>query len=229
MNPTSAPVSDHVAEAGKDPYTLDRPREKLRLDIVTGFGCMLIVLSPFVAFTVNGRVDDSNWLPAVAASALGIVWIVLEDIRYRKKVPREVREQCKLGKLFQPLAKPPAALNSVTYHCMRNDVAPVRLDQDGVYISALAHLKSSWTLPRDESAAGRVSSPLTFIMNIDWAELEEWQVIDNDSTVGWYYLVYRNGNFTKLRRPPVTRSERDIFDYVRSVGQCPVRIFSDAR
>lgn len=197
-------------------------------------GWMLIIFSPFIAFTVNGRVSGENWMPAVIAAAVGLGWMLYEAYRYKKKCPPEAWLQRKEGKCFPALEREAEKdVGDLLFYGKKGERAAVLLKADGVHISAAVHAGSSWKIAKENLSAHYISGfkgyEVDYVMHIRWDELAEWQVRSDSDGPNTFRLVYQNGLHTDILRPYADGIEPLILDWVRSGGQCPVRLFDEAR
>lgn len=185
---------------------------------------MGIIFSPFVAFTVNGKVDDTDWTPAllVAGPALtGIIVLTLMQGRNWRALPQELRDEYSKGRLFAPLPAP-AAPPELSVAVNKSGSKTLRLSHQGVHFTRAEMLRAG-PLKR---AMFYSSVELPF-HDLAWQEIAEWQVQDDSESPDYYYLVLKDGGYVMLERPLNPAEETAILDYVRSTGQLAVRLFSD--
>ncbi len=195
---------------------------------------LLLIFSPFVAFTVNGKVDDSNWTPAFVTAGLCIAALVsinLRAARAYRALPPDLRDEYKFGRLFMPAAGHDAAEAHCAYSAKSKRPPVVELDLEGVLFAPSAMTGASFAAARHYAnlnmfahlgAAADVP-----VHRIPWSDVEEWQVYDDSDDPDFYRLVLRDGGHINLRRPRDATSERKILDFVRTAGKRPVRIFCD--
>lgn len=220
---SSAPALNH-------PYRLDpRPGEG-RYQLALVLGWMLIIFSPFIAFTIHGKVAEEAFVWAVLPCVAGFGWMVLAGRRYRQRVPKEMRYQRGCGKVFEILPAPAASPAELVYAGKRHHKALVTLNGQGVFISPQARLAMSWKMAKENFSAlvGSHQAGVSIDFPVRWEELAEWQVQANSDGPDYYQLCYRNHQHISLLRPKDRAIEPALLDYVRGVGQCPVRLMDDA-
>lgn len=191
-----------------------------------------IVFSPFVAFWVNGKVDDSDWTPAIVTAVVALSAIMALNLRaaanYRA-LPASLRDQYAHGKLLGPLSR--AALRKPRDFACGAAGGSLHAGADGVSFTAAAWIGSDsahrsqrvrllWKLMRE----GRYTIDPEFI---PWREIAAWEVHDDSESADYYRLTLTGGGYRKLRRPASARDEIDLLDTVRSVGQVGMRLFCD--
>lgn len=206
-------------------YHLDLCQEQIWLNTVTLISCAMIIASPFVAFYVNGRIDTQHWFSSLYLATIGFTWLAFEYLRFRRNVPQELREQRLRGKLYKPLMSLQGQSETLTYTTRKANKGEVVLNSEGVFISAAAHLRSSHQI---KASAAQNHDNAGYILSVKWPNIKEWVVRGDTKGPGYFLLLYGDNQFTELRRPLASGRERAVFDYIRSVGQCPVRLFDDA-
>lgn len=210
-------------------YQLDPCPEQVRLNVTTFLSCALILSSPLYAYYFDGR--EGGWAQALWPTWVGILWIAYEDWRFERKVPSKIRYQKYLGKVYPPLTAPDKP-SSLMFTTKRANEGSVLLNGEGVYISARALLRSSKGIARRKTAAigsGDEANAQKYMMKIDWKDIVEWAVRGGSTSQSYYYLRHRKGQFVELRRPLAAGQEQAVLTHVRTVGQCLVRIYDDAK
>lgn len=195
---------------------------------------MGIIFSPFVAFFVNGRVDDSNWAPAIVtalACFTGLVLISMRTAHSYRQLPASIRAEYQNGRLMPPLPAGGAEPGSIGFGPLGTDDPLAGLTPKGVWFAPYAICGASWSqswkmmdINVKAGMAGGSKMPCHFL---DWAELVEWQVCDDSDGEDYYRLVLRDRGHVDLKRPASPTEEPPILDYVRKVGVRPVRLFAD--
>lgn len=192
---------------------------------------MAVVFSPFVAFTVNGKVDDSNWTPAFVTAGLALLGLALLSARTRSSylnLPRHLREEYEHGKCFAAMANARVRLPREFKLAAK---ATLQLTSDGIAASPRAWLgmdgERRATVVRELLRAGRVV-PLDLAPQlIAWRDIKEWQVHDESESADYYHLSLADGGHVRLRRPSDAKEEYELLDAVRGAGRVPVRLFCD--
>lgn len=193
---------------------------------------MLVILSPFVAFTVNGKVDDSDWTPALVTGGIALFAIAALSLRSRnayRNLPSSLRAEYERGKLFPALAKDKRGLP--------RDFGPgiagavIQLNADGVGFSPTAWLRSDTKHRRGAMNAlwhvvrgGHLNAPT---QSLKWSDIREWEVHEDSEASDFYHLTLADGGYVRLRRPGDAKRECELLDLVRTAGQIPVRLFCD--
>jgi hypothetical protein len=195
---------------------------------------MGIIFSPFVAFTVNGRVDDSNWTPAIFTACCclaGLLILHVRATRAYRRVPADIRAEYSHGRIMPPLSVEGCETSPVEYSPHRKGQPLVGLSTQGVWFAPAAISGGSWRQLR-EMADVNVKAHLAGggqlpAHNINWADIAEWQVHDDSDGPDYYRVVRHDGAQIKLRRPYAPAEDGRVLDYVRTVGRRPVRLFCD--
>lgn len=215
------------------PYRLDLGAWRSGSILPGCLGWAVIIFSPFIGFAIHGTVGEEGLTFAIFPFIVGCVLVVSSSFRtWRdwRKLPKEVRKQPNRGKLFPPLAIPEARAGELTYHVAKNNKGEVLLSEKGVAISQKALHQASWGLMKEVAAglSAAQATPVDYIHQVEWSALAEWQVKDNSDGLDYYTLCYRDKRSISILRPFDRALEPRVLDYVRSVGQCPVRLFVNA-
>ncbi len=185
---------------------------------------MTFIFSPFIGFYINGKVDGSNWTPAliIASAALSIIFIntIKASINY-KKLPLELRDEYKYGKLL-PILPKPENCEPKLIPFNKNGTKKICLTNDGIDFTINIRQRTSITLAFEYSKLDNAESS-----HIPWHYLKEWQVYDDSDRCNYYKLILKTQEYIEILRPTDKATEISLLDYVRSVGQVPVRIFCD--
>lgn len=183
---------------------------------------MLVIAAPFVAFTVNGRVDGSNWTPAFivmgVAAALYLAKAIWVGMVWRG-LPGEIRDEYSKGRMIAPETAARSAPENVPFGELRASSIEAGLAGQGVWFGLSALKSASPQRRRLFAGQGRRHE-------LAWGEIAEWQVHDDMDSDAYYHLVCEDGSWVRLPRPTDRRAERRILDAVRRAG-CPVRLFCD--
>lgn len=191
-----------------------------------------VIFSPFVAFAVNGKVDDSDWTPALLTAGLSLAVLAFLSLRTRanyRDLPARVREEYERGKCFEPL--PAGRMPVPRTFKLTGFGATLELTSAGITYSPAA-----WLGANSERRAEAVRAAWQAVkapgwrpppQSIAWREIAEWQVRDDSDTADYYRLMFADGGHVSLRRPPSAKEEYALLDTVRSVGRVPVRLFCD--
>ncbi len=195
---------------------------------------MGLIFSPFVAFTVNGRVDDSNWTPAVLTALMclaGLLLIRVRDALSYAEVPAAIRAEYEKGRLMRPLSTGSTDKAPIDFGPNGPQAPLAGATPKGVWFAPDALCGASWRRSRDmldtnlkAGLAGGSKLPAHFL---DWSELAEWQVCDGSDGPDYYRLVLCDGAHVDLKRPANPAEEPPLLDYVRTVGGRAVRLFCD--
>lgn len=197
-------------------------------------GWVAIVFSPFIGFAIHGSVEGEALAFAILPLLVGAALVIHARVglwRERQKLPKEVREQARLGKVLPPFHATETSLNEIRYCAARNNTGEVLLNESGVWISQKAFLQASFGLAKEVASAisAAQATPVDYIHQVEWGAIDEWHVKDAWSdTPPHYELVYRNRQHVSVLRPLDRSVEPQLLDYVRSAGQCPVRLFANA-
>lgn len=192
-----------------------------------------IILSPFVAFAANGKVDDSNWTPGLITAGIALFALVVLHLRARANyanLPAWHRDEYAHGKLFAATAG-----NGTRAHprefVLAAPHANLRLSNEGISFPPAAWLGADATrragAVRMLTRAWRDGCMNVADQAIAWRDIAEWQVHDESEAADYYRLSLKDGGNVRLRRPPKPRDEHELLDAVRSLGQVPVRLFCD--
>jgi hypothetical protein len=194
---------------------------------------MLMVFSPFVAFTVNGRVDGENWAPAflTAGVCLAVIgFLIGRSVWNYCRLPAQLRAEYSRGRVMLPL---PGFGSSgrVTFVAGRDKAAVVELRSDGVRIAGAALGRG---VPEPAGAKGAApAKPLRLdgkrhrSVTLNWSDVREWQVRENIHGQNTYRLQLSGDRHIDVRAPDDPEAEARVLDHVRSVGLRPVRLFRD--
>lgn len=195
---------------------------------------MGIILSPFVAFTVNGRVDDSNWTPAIvtAVSCLaGLLLIHVRAARSYRQLPPAVLAEYASGRVVPPLENVGGEKSTIEFGPRGPQTPLAGLTPNGIWFAPDAICGASWgrrlKLGDIDIKAGVAGARDLPTHAFEWDELFEWQVRDDTDGPDYYRLVLRDGDHVDLKRPIDPDGEPEILDYVRAVGGRPVRLLCD--
>lgn len=192
---------------------------------------MAVIFSPFVAFTVNGKVDDSDWTPAFVTAGVALLGLALLSARRRanyQNLPAHLRDEYARGKVFAVL---PHARVRLPRDFKLAAKAALQMTNDGVAFSQAAWLGADsrrraeavgvlWRAFRE----GRKDVPAQAIA---WRDIEEWEVHDDSDSADYYRLALTDGGYVRLRRPADATEEYELLDAVRGAGRVPVRVFCD--
>jgi hypothetical protein len=192
-----------------------------------------VIFSPFVAFAANGKVDDSNWTPAVITAGLALFALVVLHVRARSNyanLPASHRDEYAHGKLFTPAARNGARIPAHEFKLAARH-AILRLTDEGVAFSPAAWLGADWARRKEAVAMltravreGRMNLP---DRKIAWRDIAEWEVHDESDSADYYRLHLKDGGHVRLHRPPKAHDEYELLDAIRTIGQTPVRLFCD--
>lgn len=195
---------------------------------------MGIIFSPFVAFAVNGRVDGSNWTPALVTACCciaGIVFLRRRAARNYQQLPSQTRTEYDHGRLMPSLLHGDRDIGNVEFGPPGEKVPLVGLTPQGVWFAPAAIAGSSGPKSREISDinfmshfAGGVRMPTHALK---WDEIVEWEVWYDGDGPDYYLLTLRDKGYIKLQRPGDPEKEVQILDYVRTIGGRPVRLFCD--
>jgi hypothetical protein len=190
-----------------------------------------VIFSPFVAFTVNGKVDDSDWTPALVTAGVALFALVLLSARAHanyRNLPAHLRDEYERGKSYAVLSAARvrlprdfklAADASVQLTSSGVAFSPAALQgQDGQRRAAL--VRTLWRAMRE----GRTH---TAAETIAWRDIKEWEVHDGGEGSDYYRLPLADGGHVCLHRPADTAEEYELLDTVRGAGHVPVRVFCD--
>jgi len=192
---------------------------------------MAVIFSPFVAFTVNGKVDDSDWTPAFVTAGIALLALALLSLRTRshyRNLPAHLRDEYERGRSFGALANARVRLPldvKLTAH------ATLQLTRDGIAVSPGAVLRLGG--PRRAATVrilwrsfreGRSELPPQVIA---WRDIKEWEVHDGGESGDYYHLPLADGSHVRLHRPADATAEYALLDAVRGAGRVPVRVFCD--
>jgi hypothetical protein len=192
-----------------------------------------IIFSPFVAFTANGKVDDSNWTPAVITAGIALLALVLLHVRARSNyanLPAWHRDEYAQGRLFAASARHGARATMRAFKLAATHGA-LRLSDEGIAFSPAAWLGAD-AARRAEAVrmlkrAVREGRMDVVEQAIAWRDIAEWQVHDESDTSDYYRVHLKDGGHIRLHRPAKAHDEYELLDAVRSIGQIPVRLFCD--
>lgn len=195
---------------------------------------MLLIFSPFVAFTVNGKVDDSNWTPAFVTAGFciaALAAIALRQARTYRALPKDIRDEYRFGRLIDRDARVGVAATGCAYRSKSKGADIVELNSEGVVFAPSAMVGASFAAARQYASmnafahiGGAANIPAH---RIPWSDITEWQVHEDSDNPDFYRLMLRDGGHVELRRPHYATSESPILDFVRKAGQRPVRLFCD--
>lgn len=192
---------------------------------------MAVIFSPFVAFAVNGKVDDSNWTPAFVTAGLALFGLALLYSRMRSNylnLPNHLREEYERGKCFAAMA---SARVRLPREFKLDSKATLQLTSDGIAASPGAWFGLDAgrraEVMRMLLRAGRAALSNTPPQVIAWREIKEWEVHDNSDGADYYHLALADGGQVRLRRPSDAKDEYELLDAVRGAGRVPVRLFCD--
>jgi hypothetical protein len=199
-------------------------------------GCLgwaIIIFSPFISFAIHGTVGSEGLKYTVFPLVIGFAMMITSSLRVRRerqKIPKEILEQSRYGKLFPALPKRDGHLDTFLYESKKRGNAQVTLDHTGVWVSAAALQRASWKITKEllPIMTANQYAPVEYIHHVAWNELVEWQVSSDSDGPDYYTLCYQDQKFITLSRPYGRSVEPALLDYVRSVGQCPVRLFCNA-
>jgi hypothetical protein len=191
---------------------------------------MAIIFSPFVAFTVNGRVDDSNWMPALVTAGVAFAFLALLHVRAASNylaLPVAVRAEYRHGKVFPVIRRHQARPDREFELGLKT--ARIAFAKDGIRVTTAAWLRSDYKraleLARKVWAHGADTNAMRVF--VPWSDIQEWEVHTNSDGPDYYRLRCTGGGHVNLRRPAKPADEIELLDSVRSTGQIPVRLFCD--
>lgn len=193
---------------------------------------MAVIFSPFVAFAVNGKVDDSDWTPAYVTAGVSLLALALLSARRRanyRNLPAHLRDEHERGKSFAPL--PNERVRLPRDFKLAGGRVMLHLTSDGVAYAPAAWLgiderrtvqavRMLWRAARE----ARLNVPTQVIA---WRDIREWEVHEEMENDDFYRLTLVDGGYVRLRRPADAKEEYELLDAVRSVGRVPVRMFCD--
>lgn len=195
---------------------------------------MGIIFSPFVAFTVNGRVDDSNWRPAIItalACLAGLVFIHIRTSRRYAQLPADIQSEYLYGRVMPPFQGGAGETSPLRFGPRGPEKSLADLTPKGIWCAPVAICGASWGQRRKmadiDIKAGLAGGSELPTHAFDWSELVEWQVRDDTDGPAYYRIVLQDGAYVDLKRPRNSTEESPILDYVRSVGRRPVRLLCD--
>jgi hypothetical protein len=195
---------------------------------------MGFIFSPFVSFYVNGRVDDSNWTPAIVTALgcfAGLLLIHARTTSRYNKVPGDIRAEYVHGRLMPPLQDSGAGARPIEFGPRGPDRSLAGVTLTGIWFAPDAIRGASWGQNRrmldTNIKAGLAGGSKLPAHAFEWSELVEWQVRDNSDGPDFYRLVLHDGGHVDLMRPNNSSEEPAILDYVRAVGGRPVRLLCD--
>ncbi len=195
---------------------------------------MGIVFSPFVAFTVNGRVDGSNWLPAIFTACFclaGLVFLHVRAARVFHQLPSDVRAEYNEGRLLHPLPRENCETNPIEFALDKSGKSVVGLTTSGAWFAPVAVAGTSWNKVLEmadiNSKAHLAGGDHLPTHAIGWAQIAEWQVRDDRDGPAYYRMTLLDGGYINLKRPSDPAKEQLVLDYVRAIGGRPVRLFCD--
>jgi hypothetical protein len=191
-----------------------------------------VIFSPFVAFAVNGKVDDSDWTPALVVAGVSLLALVMLHVRAwsnYQALPAALREEYAHGKLFSAVPNTGCCVDREFE--LGTTGAAVHLSAKGVRFSQGAWLgadaKRRGDILRVLWRAARAGSREVPDHVVAWRDIAEWQVHENSDTADYYRLHIVDGGHLRIRRPREARDEYELLDAVRSTGQTAVRLFCD--
>jgi hypothetical protein len=194
---------------------------------------LAVIFSPFVAFAVNGKVDDSDWTPAFVTAGVALLAIALLSARRRaayRNLPAHLRDEYERGKCFGVLPNARARLPA-TFKLTAN--ATLQMTHEGIVFSPAASLgqdsRRRAAMVRRLMAAVREGRPDVAPQTIAWRDIKEWEVHEGSDSDDTYRLALADGGYVRLRRPADAAAEYALLDAVRGAGRVPVRVFCDVR
>lgn len=199
---------------------------------LAGLLWMAVIFSPFVAFTVNGVVDDSNWMPAYVTAGLSLLLLALlhgRAVANYFRLPKALRDEYQFGKLY-PATPRPSSRGDRAFD-LGSKRAVVRVSEDGVQVSPAAFLRTDFRsaiegthLKHTSALGGQQYKPHLFVA---WRDIKEWEVRDDSDGPDYYRLILAKGGYICIRRPSRAQDEYELLDAVRGVGQMAVRLLCD--
>ncbi|MFM9863777.1 MAG: hypothetical protein ACKVRO_09230 [Micropepsaceae bacterium] len=191
---------------------------------------MAVIFSPFVAFWVNGKVDDSNWMPAFVTAGVSLLIIAVLHIRATAnylQLPVTVRAEHRHGKVYPALRQPMPRVYRA-FELGAKD-ARLRIAKDGIHVTSAAWLRADFKRALDHmrKVQARGMNPDAVEAFVPWRDIQEWAVQDDSDGPNYYSLRFAKGGYLNLRRPSAPGDEYELLDAVRSAGQIAVRIFCD--
>ena len=187
-----------------------------------------VICSPFVAFTVNGRVDDSNWAPAILTAGCCLTLLVLLHVHAAFKYRRlslDIRAEYSHGRLMPPLAAAGFEANPIEFAPNKKGQPLVGLTPHGVWFAPAAISGASWRQFRQMTPLAGGDQMPTHV--IDWEGINEWQVHEDSDGPNYYRLMLASGGYVNLKRPGDPALEVEILNNVRAIGGRPVRLVCD--
>ena len=195
---------------------------------------MGIIFSPFVAFTVNGRVDDSNWTPAIftaLACLAGLAFIRIRTSRRYAELPAAIQSEYHHGRVMPPFQGRAGETSPLEFGPRGREQSLAGLTLKGIWFAPEAICGASWGQRRKMAVvnikAGLAGGAELPAHAFDWSEVVEWQVRNDTDGPDYYRIVLRDGAHVDLKRPRNPAEEPPILDYVRAVGSRPVRLLCD--
>jgi len=195
------------------------------LDIVLWFA---VIFSPFVAFAVNGKVDDSNWMPALVTAGVSLLLLALLHAKAAmsfSNLSQAHRDEYRNGKLFQAL--PSAASRAVYEFELGRKGAIAHLSKEGVCFSPAATLAFDFSRMRMAARAIRSARQDQPVHAVQWREIKQWEVHKDSDGPDYYRLTLADNGYIGVRRPSKVEEEVELLDAVRSLGQTAVSLHCD--
>jgi hypothetical protein len=194
---------------------------------------MLIVFSPFVAFSVNGRVSDEDWTPAflTAGASLAVIgFLTARSMWYYFRLPAQLRAEYSRGRVMMPV-RGYVQSGGFSFVAGRHKAAVVELRPAGVRISGAALGRSAPEKARAKAGtrakALRLDGKRHRSLTLGWSDIREWQVREDLHGRNCYQLQLAHGRRIDVLAPDDAETEAQVLDHVRSVGFCPVRLLRD--
>lgn len=195
---------------------------------------MGIIFSPFVAFFVNGRVDGSNWTPAIVTALgcfAGLLFIHARTTQIYRRVPKDIRAEYLHGRLMPPLRDSDGRASPIEFG-PRGPAKPLAgVTPKGIWFAPDTIRGASWGQARKmfdmNMKAGLAGGSNLPTHGFEWSELVEWQVRDDSDGPDFYRLVLHDKTHVDVIRPTNSSEEPPLLNYVRAVGGRPVRLFCD--
>lgn len=171
-----------------------------------------------------GQVVETGLLIGLLIALLPLLGLaVLAVMRWLtwRNLPAHVVEEWRYGRIFMPEGAP----SIISPQHFSNGKDWLVMQEQGLTFSRHALLRmtgmdqliqKTWVVEQ----LGEYYLP--------WQEISEWSVNTDSDAPDYYRLVLSSGGAIDLRRfVPHTKTESDVLDAVRSIGQIPVRLRCD--
>lgn len=183
-----------------------------------------LIFSPFVGFTIHGRVDEAGLAVGLKFAALPLTSLALLAVAGRyawRRLPSHIAEEWRSGRVV-PAAGAPTVIAPARFS---NKKELIEMRSEGLVVSRNTLLRMQgisdmmakvWIVEH----AGQMFVP--------WTDITEWIVETAMEGRDYYLLPLRGkGHLVVGRFRPVEASESELLDAVRSIGKLPVRLRCD--